>query len=209
MAAASPPSPRCAQRGCSRGGVPDAGCPPPCPLCSAQGPPGKDGLPGHPGQRGEPVGAPLPQGGGDTGNMQRSPPPAFLSSAGVSWQNRPPRPHGGGGTAGEDGHRGCLTGGWVMDPPPESHPALSPQGKSGETGPVGERGHPGPPGPPGEQGLPGGTGREGAKVGAAPGVSHRSPGPPHPRTKWGSWGDPHRARRGWGNALCSSCPLAG
>lgn len=56
-----------------------------------------------------------------------------------------------------------------MEGPPDAHPALSLQGKSGETGPVGERGHPGPPGPPGEQGLPGAAGREGAKVGATPG----------------------------------------
>lgn len=58
-----------------------------------------------------------------------------------------------------------------MAGPPEAHPALSLQGKLGETGPVGERGHPGPPGPPGEQGLPGAAGREGAKVGAVLGVS--------------------------------------
>lgn len=58
----------------------------------------------------------------------------------------------------------------LVEGPPDAHPALSPQGKLGETGPVGERGHPGPPGPPGEQGLPGAAGREGAKVGAVLGV---------------------------------------
>lgn len=137
-------------------------------LMCLQGPAGKDGLPGHPGQRGEPVSWFSERSSAHTHTPKHTCSRGFFIcvffvAAGI------PRKNGTTGTTRCGGATGDLSSDYFS-------PAvlvcigltrtrtLVFQGKSGEPGPTGDRGHPGAPGVPGEQGLPGSAGKEGGKV---------------------------------------------
>uniref|UniRef100_A0A668AWH1 Collagen, type XI, alpha 1b n=1 Tax=Myripristis murdjan TaxID=586833 RepID=A0A668AWH1_9TELE len=136
-----------------------------CLLVHPQGPPGKDGLPGHPGQRGETVSGPFcpwidcgPTGetgpSGERGHPGSPGPPGeqgLPGAAGKEGGKGDPGPQGPAGKVGPAGLRGFPGTRGLPGAMGEKGP-MGPAGRDGIQGPVGLPGPAGPQGPPGEDG---------------------------------------------------------
>uniref|UniRef100_A0A673ZH66 Collagen, type XI, alpha 1a n=1 Tax=Salmo trutta TaxID=8032 RepID=A0A673ZH66_SALTR len=185
------------------------------PLLHVSGPPGKDGLPGHPGQRGETVSVSIHGPTGETGPVGErghpgSPgPPGEQGLPGSAGKEGAKGDHGPQGASGKDGPAGLRGFPGERGLPGASGPAglkggEGPQGPSGPVGSPGERGGAGPAGPiglsgrTGSQGPPGPAGEKGGPGEKGPqGPSGRDgvqgpvglPGPAGPQGPPGEDGD--------------------